>query len=1107
MKTIKKLLILLLCFNMVISNAVTVRAATNLAFGKNAFASSTYDEAGNYTPEKVTDGDYNNIWSMGSITLLGPRGGVDQYIAVDLGEAYMLDSIVAASRRGLDDANARSGWYAQVANDEYFTDAVTIRAGYGTVEYEGNYTFFCDLDKPYRYVRICSPLYFTVAEIEVYGEKYDPATMNRKVVFSDVKDEFYQPGAMLLSALNIMTGISKTEFAGDKILTRAQAARLMTAFAQIETQKSEEQVFADVPLDHWAADYIYTATKANIISADKNFRPEDYVTDKEFLKLVLYAMGYGDYVELNGGWEKGVYFVSDTLRLTKNARVKTLQNLTRGSAAMILYNALNTPLQEMQVFGEDGSYQMGKAEKTMLESEFGLTVITGQMTENSTTSFVRPVDNGAGKVKIGSNYYHDADQIMEFWIGKNVGVAVDYETKTEVSAAWLDTTQASSIIIKDYQCVYIDEAQYYYEDEEGKEKKLKLDSEMFLIKNNSAIIDWTKDDLVCPDGYIEFIDNDNDKKYDLAICYEPKVMVANFASNDNGRVSVVGLDGTKVSGDDLNFLSITKNGANSTAGRIANGDVVKAYQSPCRKSLWIDVDGESITAKIGSVRTDEAELDGDYVEFTEYYKNNKHKMATLTPGSNMKILLDNMGRIVWVTKDDEASQEEVIGYVVDVSNSSELSNASLKIRFYTQYGTFATYYAAEKLVVDGVKYKMDELRELQDGTLDIEGQFAMFKVNEEELITYLDTEKVGTEADSKIVPLTDSSGRKISFKAFSGQFGNIHNYPAFDGIYENTYLQQPLKRDTLAFVIPVDENGDPVGDGYEEFYKTSTAEHTWTTLNQILDRTEFYGLDDNNYPAFGVKYKTYAAKSQSDIRAVDNNDAMGMVVAKVTDAVDEDGEIIKEITGYNVATGRETVIKTNGNINGFIETGRIQQEHTDWIDGGTKYLDLPTLSDVTEAEELQAQFETYCKDISELGKGDIILYQVSGNYINSLERVFSINDMDYSTYLSNMGSYYTSGSRSSYPETMGASFKLMYGKVTGLNKDVIKFQNVPDGDSNARFPMHIQYNKMSALFIIEGDSITVESASNLPAFVSPSEETEMVVHTTTGNFRSAIIYK
>lgn len=1102
----KKILPILLCFTMLISNLVPVHAATNLAFGKYAFASSHYDEAGNYTPEKVTDGNYNNIWSMGSIPLTGARGGVEQYVAVDLGEAYMLDTIVAATRRGLDDLNARSGWYAQVANDEYFTDAVTIRAGYSTVEYEGNYTFFCEFDVPYRYVRICSPNYFTVAEIEVYGEKYDPTTMNRKSVFSDTKNKFYQPGAMLLSALNIMTGISKTEFAGERILTRAQTARIMTEFSQIPLKKADEQIFSDVGIDHWAADYIYTATKAGIISVDENFRPNDYVTDKEFLKLVLYAMGYGEYVEYCGGWDKGVYDVSSQFSLTKGANVTKQENLTRGSAAMILFNALNTPLLEIQTFTTNKGYHVGQSDETILESKFGLTVVTGLMTENSTTSLIRSVNNGAGTVKIGNSKYYEPDQIMEFWIGMNVGVAVDVDTNKQISAAWVDTKKTETIKIYDYQRLDVDKKRYEYEDDNERKKTLKLSDEMFLIKNNSAITDWTKNDLICEDGYIEFVDNNGDGVYDVALCFEPQVMVANFASNYDGNVNVVAIDGAKVSADDLNYLCITKNGKNSTAGRIAKNDIVKVYQSSCGRSLWIDVYSNSRTATIGSISDEEAELDGVLTGYTEFYKNNKYRTDSLLPGNQMTILLDESDRIVWVLPGSDIGTKETIGYIINITHDNDKSNLPLRFKFYTQYGTFATYDAADKIVVDGKRYKMDDLRAMfYNNILDIEGEFAMFKVNKEGLLVTLDTENTDLEKNSKIIPITDSTGKKLSFIAYGSNFGNIHNYPAGAGIYENTYLQQPLKGDTLAFVIPVDENNDPVDAGYEEFYKVSTAEHVWTALDPITERSEFYGPDYDNYPTFGVRYKTYATASASGVRAVDDNDAKGMVVKKVVTSLNDDDEIVKVIHGYNIEDGRETVISTDGNLTRFIETGRIQQERSEWINGETKYLQLPTKSDPTEASEQELQFESYCKDVSSLKKGDIILYQLVGNYINSLERVFSIDDVDYSTYQSYYGSYYTSGSKGSYPQTIGASFKLMYGKVLSVRGDTIKYQNDPQGSGTSKFPMQIPYKNMSMVFVIKDGDITVDSASNLPAFVSAGSE--MVVYTSTGYFRSAVVYE
>lgn len=1096
MKIFKKTLPILLCLTMLISNIVTVKAATNLAFGKTTFASSKYTEDDTYGPQNVTDGNYNNIWSMGSIPLTGARAGYN-YVAVDLGEAYMLDSIVAATRRGLDDLNARSGWFAQVANDEYFSDAVTIRAGYNTVEYQGNYTFFCDFEIPYRYVRICSPNYFTVAEIEVYGEKYDPTTMNRKTVFSDTNGEFYQPGAMLLSALGIMSGISKTEFAGERILTRAQAARIMTAFAQLPVQKAEKQVFDDVSVDHWAADYIYTATKAGVISADTEFRPDDFVTDKEFLKLVLYAMGYGEYVELRGGWDKGVYDVSKRFNLTQGANVTKYENLTRGSASMIMFNALNTPLPEEQIFALDGSHHIGQTDKTMLESNFGLTIITGRMKENSTTSLIGAKDNGAGMVRIDDTYYNEPDQIMEFWIGKNVGVAVDVDNKKEIKAAWVDTDKTETITVYDYQRVNAEENYYEYESEGEKNKKLKLaGSEMFLIKNNSAITDWTKDDLICPDGYIEFVDNDTDGVYDVAICFEPTIKVAKFASNASGNVNVVSIDGTKVSGNNLNYLYITKNGKNSTAGRIAENEIVKAYQSPCGKSLWIDVGGESFTATIGSMTEDGVELDGNFVEYTEYYKNHRTETDSLVIGKTMTVLLDNMGRIVWVVKGSSADIAETIGYVIKITNDNMYTEEPLRFKLYSQHGTFSTLDASDRIVVDGRRYKMDELRtRIQNNGFDIEGQFVMYKANKEGKLVWMDTEYTDKESNSIITPLYDSNGVNKKNVANAPGTTGIHNSPNGQGIYSGSRLLQPLKKNTLAFTIPLDTSGNVVEDGYETFYKVSTAENTWPNLVSYTDVTNFYGLDDNHYPSFGVKYSRFPAASTA--RFIDSTDAKGLIVSKVIRTVDEDNETVWKLCGYDLGTGKEMELLTDGFISSFYETGRMAQNSAfnSWFTENDKFVD-PSMVDNTI-------ISGYIHPISQLLKGEIITYQLLNNEVYALERVFSINDVDFSTYDRAVGDYYAFGGGTLTSTLAGAAFKLIYGQAAGVNGDVFKLKNLRELGDN--YPLNVPYNSLAVVYVVEDGYVSSYSGSNLPVYVATGND--VVIYTATGNFRAAVIYK
>ena len=187
--------IMLVCFG---AFHLIGQAADNIAYDKETYGSSQYTEDDSYAPKNVTNGNYNDIWSMGSVTLEGTLGGY-QYVAVDLGGDYLIDSITAVTRRGLDQPDARTGWLIQAANNRNFSDAVTI----GTVdtpgEYEQDYTFFSEYDTPFRYVRIASKQYIVVAEIEVYGELYDPVTMKVKSMACSLTAPLYVKARLLKS--------------------------------------------------------------------------------------------------------------------------------------------------------------------------------------------------------------------------------------------------------------------------------------------------------------------------------------------------------------------------------------------------------------------------------------------------------------------------------------------------------------------------------------------------------------------------------------------------------------------------------------------------------------------------------------------------------------------------------------------------------------------------------------------------------------------------------------------------------------------------------------------------------------------------------------------
>lgn len=1078
MKFIKRIVpvaaIILLCLL-----ANTAYAADNLALGKDTWACSKYTEDDTYAPKNVTNGNYFDIWSMGTIKLEGTLGGYN-YVAVDLGDLYMIDSVKAVTRRGLDDANARSGWVIQVANNRNFSDAVTIASYPTPIAYQNDYLAMCAEEEPYRYVRVASKRYLTVAEIEVFGEKYDPVTMNRKTGFVDAEGKEYQGAALLLANLDIMSGMNKNEFGGEKLLTRAQAARIMVGFSRLEINKAEPGLFSDIYEGHWAEDYVYTAYKNGIISADTMFRPDDYVTDKEFLKMVMYAMGYGDFIERKGGWDKGVYDAADRLSLEKHAGTVHGENINRAQAALILYNALRTPLCTELTFSADGSAYFTQNDKTMIEEKFGYKIVEGLLQENSNTSLIRESESTSGHIKVNGENYYDTNQMMELWLGMNVGIAVDIEDNKTVLCGWINSRENEVTRVYYNADDIITKASYKYRDESDRNKTLKLDSEMYLVKNNSAITDWTEDDLKVIDGYIEFTDNDTDGDYDVAMCFEPRYIVASSAAMNDGKFDLVSVNGELVTGKDLCFIKITKNGKNTTAGKIKKNDIVKVYISKNKRSIWADVVEKSIIGEIEGMTEEEILIAGQEIELTQHYLNNKEKTDTPVIGKTATILLDDLNRMVWIVRGSQQDSSDTIGFVVKIRQGEDYELEPTKIRIFSQYGGFNTFEIAPRIKVDGISLTKAELAErvLYNG-LDIEGQFVMYRVNKDGLLNMLDTEAAGNESNSKIVKHAVGLGTTVT--------GIFNMYDA-GGIFQGSVMLQPLKAKTVSFTIPM-VNGEPGGEDYESYYKVGNAEGTWPRLVQIYDRTEFYGLDENDYPAFGVKYKDYAGAAVSGAREIDEDDAPGMIVDKVIKTVNSDDMPVYRISGYELAGGASVSYTTQDSLDNCYLSGKLQNEQSDWLDDD-RYIDI----DKADGEELQK----YVKGIDKIKRGDIIRYQLQGGEINALECVYDAYSLD--EKFASVENYYAAGE--TFPTTPSAEFRLMYGKAGEVNSEVLRLEVGESGGQMRK--LNILYNDIQNVFVCDGE-LRKTTGTNIPAEAIIGSAT--VMYSREGVSRAVIIYR
>jgi len=162
-----------------------------------------------------------------------------------------------------------------------------------------------------------------------------------------------QEKAVVLSNLKIISGVNG-EFYLDNPLRRNEAVtfivRLIGMGDHVNQNKSQysDTPYSDVPSTEWYAPFIgYCYQNGFITESSTAFRPLDYITEKEFLSLVLMALEYeeGEDFTLDTAFDKAREIGLLTLSEYIN-RASANQAATRGSAVELMYKALTTECRD-----------------------------------------------------------------------------------------------------------------------------------------------------------------------------------------------------------------------------------------------------------------------------------------------------------------------------------------------------------------------------------------------------------------------------------------------------------------------------------------------------------------------------------------------------------------------------------------------------------------------------------------------------------------------------------------------------------------------------------------------------------------------------------------
>lgn len=171
-------------------------------------------------------------------------------------------------------------------------------------------------------------------------------TVGATASFTDIQDPKTALAADVLHSLGIVDGVSEGVFSPGTVLTRAQFCVLMIHTLDLKdlvNAHSYKALFTDVKPGSWYTGYVNLAYSRGLLSGYGNgkFGPDDPVTYGQAATLLLRVLGYSS-ADVGTVWPADYVNYAHTLELDKGLQLSADRQLTRGEAAVLLYNTLYT---------------------------------------------------------------------------------------------------------------------------------------------------------------------------------------------------------------------------------------------------------------------------------------------------------------------------------------------------------------------------------------------------------------------------------------------------------------------------------------------------------------------------------------------------------------------------------------------------------------------------------------------------------------------------------------------------------------------------------------------------------------------------------------------
>lgn len=611
-----------------------------------------------------------------------------------------------------------------------------------------------------------------------------------------------------------------------------------------------------------------TAYDLGIISGNgSGFMPKATVNCNQAIKMVVSALGYGKVADARGGYPIGYINIANSMHLSDGLGVSGDDALRGSDAALIIYNALSSPVLEI-VSIEGGSVTYSDSdEKSMLEAYHGIERIEGRLSASSGCVLSGDYELGTDQVIIDGTVYKTSGMNCDSFAGYSVyayykisdGKIVAIE-KSHDGNEVITVTADDFINFKDG---------YVYYDVSGKEKKIKVEPTSDISYNGRPVKSANQELFDLNDGEISFIDSDSDGEYESIVISDFENYVVSAVDPSRKIISDLYTSGKVLEIGETDEIFIDDFGNTMYYEELKKYDVI---------SVWKSTDGKNIKMKysnkeIKGTLTEKGESGGLYFvvdgEKIKVSKGFKAYAENIKLGAKGIFSLDASGKIASFK---ESNETDSLAYLIQAGVGGSALSRTFMIRVFTDLGDILILNCdTEKLKIDGESKTPVEAKEYLS-----KSQVIRYRTNANGDVVMIDTAKKGSGDDDLITMFHtsyDADYKSVKSLRYS-KGGNL-----FSG-------KVAVGASTPIFNVPHPETVEDDKNYYITYANTTYTSATYVSF-------EAYTSEENSFFAdalvmYHLSGGGASIPSKTPVTVVDD----------VTEYIDSEGEYVYKLSCY-----------------------------------------------------------------------------------------------------------------------------------------------------------------------------------------------------------------